>query len=73
MVRSNLCDCSDAYIFVSGTITIKGEGDGDAANQADKRNKGAIFKNCVPFTDCLSNINVTQIDNAKYIDVVMPM
>ena len=73
MIRSNLCDCSDAYIFVGGTITIKREGDGDAAKQAGKRNKGAIFKNCVPFTDCVSNINVTQTDNAKYIDVAMPM
>ena len=27
----------------------------------------------MPFTDCVSNINVTQIDNAKDIDVVMPM
>ena len=54
-------------------MTIKREGDGDSAKQAGKRNKGAIFKNCVPFTDCVSNINVTQIDNAKYIDVVMPL
>ena len=54
-------------------MTIKREGDGDSAKQAGKRNKGAILKNCVPFTDCVSNINVTQIDNAKYIDVVMPM
>ena len=73
MVRSNLCDCCDAYIFVSGTIIIKGEGDGDAAKQAGKRNKGEISKNCVPFTDCVNNINVTQIDNAKFTDVVMPM
>ena len=32
-----------------------------------------MFKNCAPFTDCISEINNTQIDNAKYIDVVMPM
>ena len=64
MVRSNLCDCSDAYIFVSGTITIKGEGDDDAAKRANERNKGVIFKNGVTLTDLISNINVTQTDNA---------
>ena len=39
----------------------------------DKINKAIVFKNCAPFTDCISEINNTQIDNAKYIDVVMPM
>ena len=38
-----------------------------------KKNKGVIFKNCVPFSDCISQINNTQIDNAKNLDVVMPM
>ena len=32
-----------------------------------------IFKNCAPFTNCLSKINNTQIDDAEYIDIVMPM
>ena len=73
MLRSSLCDYSDAYILVSRTITITGSGTDDAAKQADKRNKGEICKNCVPFTDCMSEINNTQIDNAKRIDVVMPM
>ena len=59
------------YILVSGTIT--GAGEDDAAKRADERNKGLIFKNCAPFTDCTSEINNTEIDNAKYIDVVMPM
>ena len=63
-IRSSLCDCSDAYIFVSGTITIKGERDYDAAKRANERNKGVIFKNGVPLTDFISNINVTQTDNA---------
>ena len=72
-IRSSLCDCSYAYMFVSGTITIKGEGDDDAAKRADERNKGVIFKNGVPLTEFISHINVTQIDNAKDIDVVMPM
>ena len=45
----------------------------DAARRLDERNKGAVFKNCASFTDCISEINNTQIDNAKYINVVMPM
>ena len=73
MFRSNLCDCSNAYIFISGTVTIKGEGVDDAAKRTDERNKGVRFKNGVPFNDCVGNINVTQIDNAKDIDVAMPM
>ena len=36
-------------------------------------NKKVIFKNCAPFTNCISEINNTQIDNAKDIDIVMPM
>ena len=71
MVRSSLCDCCDTYILVRGTITITGVGADDAAEGLDRRNKWLIFKNCAPFTDCISEINNTQIDNAKYINVVM--
>ena len=31
--------------------------------------KKLIFKNCTSFTDCICEINITQIDNAKDIDV----
>ena len=73
MLRSNLCDYANAYILVKGTITITAAGDDDAAKQLDERNKGIIFKNCVPFTKCISRINNTDIDNAQDIDIVMPM
>ena len=73
MVRSNLCDYADAYILVKGTKTITGAGDDDAAKRLDERNKGVIFKNCAPFTKCISRINNTDIDNAQDIDIVMPM
>ena len=69
MLRSNLCDYADAYILLNGT----GDGDDDAAKRTDKRDKGVIFKNCAPFTKCISRINNTEIDNAKDIDIVMPM
>ena len=49
MLKSNLCDYTDAYILVKGTIIITGAGDDDAAQRLDKRNKGIIFKNCAQF------------------------
>ena len=64
MVRSSLCDYSDAYILVKGNITVN--------NTANNTNKKVIFKNCAPFTSCISKINNADIDNAKYIDIVMP-
>ena len=73
MIMSNLCDYSNAYILAWGTITITGEGADDEAKPLDERNKGVIFKICAPFTECISTVNNIQIDNAKDIDVVMPM
>ena len=69
MLRSSLCDYSDVYIIVKGTISIAAQA-GDNPNHANKK---VVFKNCAPFTDCVSKINNTQIDNAKHIDVIMPM
>ena len=73
MLKSDLCDYADAYIFVKGTITITGHGDDDAARQADERDKGVIFKNCPPFTKCISRINGTDIHNPQDNDIVIPM
>ena len=73
MLKSSLCDYSDAYILVKGTITIIGRGADAAARQADERDKGVSFKSCALFINCISEIHNTQIDNAKDIDIVMPM
>ena len=71
MLRSSLCDYSDAYMLVKGNITVNNTAaEGAAANNTNKK---VIFKNCAPFTNCISKINNTQIDNAEYIDIVMPM
>ena len=59
MLKSSLCDYSDAYILVKGTITITGAGADAAARQADERDKGVAFKNCGPFTNCIIEINNT--------------
>ena len=73
MLKSSFCDYSDAYILVKGKIAIAGAGADAAARQAGERNKGVIFKNCAPFIICISEINNTQVGNAKDIDIVMPM
>ena len=73
MLRSSLRNYSDACILVSGTIKITGGGDDDAAKQLNEINQRVIFKNGVLFTDCISEINNSQIDNAKQIDIVMSM
>ena len=70
MLKSSLCDYSDAYILVKGTISVKNTAAGDAINN---NNRKVIFKNCAPFTNCVSEINNTQIGNAKDIDIVIPM
>ena len=70
MVRSNLCDYSDAYIHVKETITVPNFG---TAADLNNRNTKVIVKNCALFTNSISEINNTQVDNAHDIDVVMPV
>ena len=66
MLRSDLCDDSNAYIIVKGDITVTNP------NNA-KRNKEVAFENNAPFTNCISKSNGIKIDNAEDLDVVMPM
>ena len=61
------CDYTDGYILVIGTISIASQ----AGDNPNNGNKEVVYKNCAPFTNCISEINNTQIDNAKDIDVVM--
>ena len=67
MLKSRLCDYSDAYRPAKGTITDPNTTATSAA--VDNAYKKVVIKNCAPFTDCISEINTTQIDNAKDIDV----
>ena len=63
MLRSSLCDYSDAYILVKGNITVNNTAaDGAAANNAGKK---VIFKYCAPFTNRITKINNTQIDKTS--------
>ena len=70
MLKSSLCDCSDAYILAKGTITVNNTGTATAPNN---RNIKVKFKNCATFTECISEISNTQVNNAKDIYIVMPM
>ena len=69
MLSSDLCDYSDAYIFVKGTIDLLADG----ANENGKAEKNVMFKNSALFRSCISKINSTLIDNAEDLDIVMPM
>ena len=61
-----MCNFSDAYVVVKGDITVT------ESNNAE-RNESVVFKNNAPFINCISKINVVQIDNAEALHVVMPM
>ena len=58
MLRSDLCDFSDAYIVLKGDITV------ERNNNANKRNKNLVLKNNAPFINCITKINDIKIDNA---------
>ena len=63
VIKSNLCDYSDAHILVTGNITATG---GDA-------NTRVAFKNCAPFTKCITHINDEHVDNADNLAIILPM
>ena len=73
MHKSSLCNYSDTYILVSRTIAVVGVGADAAARATNRDDKQAIFKNCTSFTDCITETNNTQVDNAKDLDAVMLM
>ena len=70
MLTSDLCDFSDAYIFVKGAIDLT---KADGRRYTDIRDRPLAFKSNAPFTYCISKINNVFIDNAEDLDVVMPM
>ena len=71
MLISSFCVYNDAYIFVKRTITVQNTAVTDA--DANNSNKKVIFKNCASFINCISEVNNIQVDNAKDINIVMPM
>ena len=69
MLKSSLCDYSNVYLLVSRTITVTPQ----AGDNPDNVKEKVFFKNCALFTDSISEINNTQIDNAKDIDLILPI
>ena len=69
MLRSDLCDHSDAYIAVKGIIYLLAAD----TNKKDKLVKNFACKNNAPFRSCISRINNTLIDSAEDLDIVMTM
>ena len=63
VIKSNLCDYSDAYILVTGDIKV--------GNVAADTN--VAFKNCAPFTRCVIHINDEHIETAEHLDIIKPM
>ena len=62
-LESSLCDYSDAYILVTGNITVAG----------GNPNTKVAFKNCAPFKECRTEINGSFVDKTKHINIAMPM
>ena len=62
-IESSLCNYSDAYILVTGNVTVNG---GD-------NNIKVAFKNCVPFEKCRTEINETFVYNAQHINIAVSM
>ena len=74
ILRSNLCDYSDAYILVKGTITVMAPGvNNNANNIRDKINRPLILKNNAPFVSCITRINGELIEDADDLDIIMSM
>ena len=70
MLRSELCDYSDAYIVVEGDIVLT---NANGRRAIDIKNRLLAFKNNAPFTNCISNVNNVLIDNAEDLYFLMPM
>ena len=72
MLRSDLCDYSDAYILVNGTITVNGVVNG-VENERVRTNRKLILKNNASFVSCMTKINNEFIEDADDLDIVIPM
>ena len=63
VIKPNLCDYSDAYVLVTGDIKVAGVAS----------NTSIAFKNCAPFTRCITHINDEHVETAENLDIIMPM
>ena len=68
ILTSDLCDYNDAYIVVNGVVTVSAE-----ERDRNEIDRDFLLKNNAPFISCISKINGVLIENAKDLDVVIPM
>ena len=73
MLRSSLCDYIDACECIHVKATIRVWNTAGAVAAVNNTNKKVRFKNCFPFTNCISKINNAQVDDAQDVDIVMPI
>ena len=67
MLRSDLCEFSDAHTVVNRDISLEVDDD------ANKHDRNLVFKNNASFINCISKINGIKVDNAEDLDVVIPL
>ena len=67
MLRYDLCDYSDAYVWIKGTITVTNQ------NNNVNFDRRLTLKNNAPFISCISKINGELVENAEDLDIVIPM
>ena len=77
-IESSLCDYSDAYILVTGNITVKRTIAIPPDTEPQRKQSLAaatqvVFKNCAPFEKCSTEIDGTLVDEADFINITMPM
>ena len=72
-IESSLCDYSDAYILVTGNISVKRRNAADTADIALGAITQVAFKNCAPFRKCSTEIDGTLVDEANFINITMSM
>ena len=72
-LESSLCDYSDAYILVTGNITVKRRNTADTDDIVLGAVAQVVFKNCTPFEKCRTEINETFVDEADFVNITMPM
>ena len=72
-IESSLCDYSDAYILVTGNISVKRRNAADTADIALGAITQVAFKNCTPFEKCRTEINKTFVDETNFINIAMPI
>ena len=72
-IESSFCGYSDAYVLVTGNITVTRRNDANTEDIALNAATKLVFRNCAPFKDCRTEIKDTLVDYVNFINIAMPM